>query len=572
MDFPEEFDETEIVTHFLITAPIRWGPDDAGLLWNEVLPNGEVEIRFWTPDNDADRARLEAFWQACQQVDWDDVRVHEVPATEIKRPAFTMPVAAPAPPPKAGPAPEFTEQGLIRRVPHAPAPVAESWHRIEAWMSRHCPEVIAALLPGASETEIAEFEAVIGQKLPADVRESYRIHDGLGPIPMEYYERFEDDEDINASSPEFIHSLFYEMGLHSICGRRGREAILSNWADRGGSELIYHEYSECEVFPADAIQIRDDCRGWIPLFCSDGNCFGVDLAPGPTGVVGQVINFGNDENEFKFVLATSWAQFLEDYADELEAGNFVITGEPSDYDRELLMKRPRESPICGNWRHWAEAKLSPAFQAIATAPSSEPVPAAPETDRECRAVVEGFLSAYRAWELRWLAVRPVGQLGFHSVLERADGVFRWHAYTKKDLIQRGLPVPAAVTYVETIERSGKSYSEIQEDAWLKAHLDVGPHYQPAMAERRAIFAAHTTDWAQRSQSDAFVLHDSPRFDLEEYRDALVYQCDDDTAYVWSIRGNADRRFLLKREQGAWRIERLQAQFKDNQPFRSKTLM
>jgi hypothetical protein len=36
-----------------------------------------------------------------------------------------------------------------------------------------------------------------------------------------------------------------------------------------------------------------------------------------------VINFGGDEHN-KYVLATSWGRFLEDFADELEAGNFAI--------------------------------------------------------------------------------------------------------------------------------------------------------------------------------------------------------------------------------------------------------
>ena len=48
--------------------------------------------------------------------------------------------------------------------------------------------------------------------------------------------------------------------------------------------------------------------------------------PGPSVVVGQVINFGRDQEQ-KFVLARSWAHFLEDVADELERGKFVIAGD-----------------------------------------------------------------------------------------------------------------------------------------------------------------------------------------------------------------------------------------------------
>ena len=44
-----------------------------------------------------------------------------------------------------------------------------------------------------------------------------------------------------------------------------------------------------------------------------------------------------------------------------------------------------------------------------------------------------------------------------------------------------------------------------------------------MGERRAIFARYTTAWAQRSRRDNFVLNEEPRFDPEEYRDAMVFR-------------------------------------------------
>jgi cell wall assembly regulator SMI1 len=64
-------------------------------------------------------------------------------------------------------------------------------------------------------------------------------------------------------------------------------------------------------------------RGWIPqLWDGNRNYLGIDLDPGPRGV-GPVINFGGDKHS-KYVLATSWGRFLEDFADELEARNFAI--------------------------------------------------------------------------------------------------------------------------------------------------------------------------------------------------------------------------------------------------------
>ena len=58
------------------------------------------------------------------------------------------------------------------------------------------------------------------------------------------------------------------------------------------------------------------------------------------------------------MLAASWAQFLEDFADELEAGNYVI-----DMDREFEEFFMRQPPgrLFQNYRAWLQAKLAPDF-------------------------------------------------------------------------------------------------------------------------------------------------------------------------------------------------------------------
>jgi hypothetical protein len=98
-----------------------------------------------------------------------------------------------------------------------------------------------------------------------------------------------------------------------------------------------------------------------------------------------------------------------------------------------------------------------------------------------------------------------------------------------------------------------------------------------MAERAAIYSKYLTAWAQRSQSVNFILNASPRFDPKMYEEVTVYRGDDKTAYVRSSfidtncwGGDRNWRILLKREDGAWRIERLQVASGD-QPYRSKTI-
>ena len=207
------------------------------------------------------------------------------------------------------------------------------------------------------------------------------------------------ETDLVADDPAFVITVFYDFGLDSIGNQRHAEQILGHWRlwDRfcgSEEESDVDQTRDYQVFPADAIQIRYTCRGWIPLCSQESNHLGIDLAPGPTGVVGQVINFGRDEDAAKYVLATSWAQFLEDYADELENDNFVLQGE-SGGERYLYMKYPKEgSTLFQNWRAWAETKLDPEFQAV-----GGPLPRArpgltPRSERACRGVVEGFFRGY----------------------------------------------------------------------------------------------------------------------------------------------------------------------------------
>jgi cell wall assembly regulator SMI1 len=59
-----------------------------------------------------------------------------------------------------------------------PAPVAESWRRIEAWLDEHLPAVKTTLRPGVTDEDPATFEDALGRPLPDEVRQSWKVHDG----------------------------------------------------------------------------------------------------------------------------------------------------------------------------------------------------------------------------------------------------------------------------------------------------------------------------------------------------------------------------------------------------------
>lgn len=73
---------------------------------------------------------------------------------------------------------------VLRREGEETHPVMEAvWGRIHTWLDANAPEGHGHLRPGAGAEAIRATEETIGLELPADVKASYRIHDGQGNEP-----------------------------------------------------------------------------------------------------------------------------------------------------------------------------------------------------------------------------------------------------------------------------------------------------------------------------------------------------------------------------------------------------
>jgi cell wall assembly regulator SMI1 len=211
-----------------------------------------------------------------------------------------------------------------------PPPVSHSWNRLGLWLKQNLPEVIGDLNPGATNEEIATFEEHVGQSLPPDVRESYLIHNG-----------------------QVGNTAGVVFGLPII----SLDDALRLW--RHWEEGIRQEGTSldkgCTSFPEGAIQLKYMNLGWIPLSeDGSGSHFGIDLDPGPHGTMGQVIDFGREEED-KCVLARRWGHFLADVADELERGNFLIEKHASGSEFTLMFPSVRH--FLEARREWSKAKL-----------------------------------------------------------------------------------------------------------------------------------------------------------------------------------------------------------------------
>lgn len=79
-------------------------------------------------------------------------------------------------------------------------------------------------------------------------------------------------------------------------------------------------------FPEGAIKKKYFNPNWIPiLFDNLGNYIGIDLDPDVNGTVGQVINFGRDEEEM-FVIADSLEQFFNFNLELIEKDKDLFLG------------------------------------------------------------------------------------------------------------------------------------------------------------------------------------------------------------------------------------------------------
>ncbi|MDY3557117.1 SMI1/KNR4 family protein [Gemmata sp. JC717] len=172
--------------------------------------------------------------------------------------------------------------------------VRSAWKRIERWCRTNDPQRLRELNPGASKKDLRALEAATERQLPDDLRTSLSIHNG---------------------QPLRCRSDFFIGGLRLYtCEDIARE--WSGWrcslyANRQTDDLSHR------FFPDNAIQHHYFNDGWLPLAKENGNSIAVDLAPGPTGTVGQIIDFGRDIYN-PGVIGASWGEFLYSYADLLD--------------------------------------------------------------------------------------------------------------------------------------------------------------------------------------------------------------------------------------------------------------
>lgn len=222
-----------------------------------------------------------------------------------------------------------TSKDSIPLTDLAPIPSAElSWQRIDTWIEQSYPELFDQLIEGATSNDLNDLEHDLECALPADVRESYSVHDGQEgggkPTGVFFGIVLLDLEGISEEWNVWRRAALKIEELSNRSRPQASSAASSSASLRHPPQNKHAWIERQRSCPPDAVQPVYAHPGWIPLAKDgDGNNIAVDLAPGPKGRYGQVILFGRDFDT-KFVIAPSWGDFLARFAADLESGHYYI--------------------------------------------------------------------------------------------------------------------------------------------------------------------------------------------------------------------------------------------------------
>ncbi len=187
---------------------------------------------------------------------------------------------------------------------------------IRAQLRRIAPDIANALLPPASEVQLAALESALGQPVPADLAALYRESAGLDP-------------DATANFARALSLMSVDEVLDAVKRDQNTESVAARFADQGirpvmtmGRQriVIGTDFARCQV------------------------C--VDLIPEVGGTPGQIV-FLDSEHAVALLLAPSMSEFAQEFESDLAEGRYTLAADALE-DGVQWLHATREIDVC-NW-------------------------------------------------------------------------------------------------------------------------------------------------------------------------------------------------------------------------------
>lgn len=182
---------------------------------------------------------------------------------------------------------------------------------LKSWMATHAPQVLQALNPPASDTEIAHVEQVTGLPIPESLKLFLYQHNG-------------------ESSDSWLALLGDGQQLLSC------EAIIQQyqWGQEIAASVSDPSFDTLEFWKdrvnSGVIAVKGPVKPlinhphWLPISCMNGDVFRyLDFAPAPGGHKGQVIEVDPEGCAYQ-VLAPDFETYLANYILALKGNRYTI--------------------------------------------------------------------------------------------------------------------------------------------------------------------------------------------------------------------------------------------------------
>lgn len=273
------------------------------------------------------------------------------------------------------------------------------------------------------------------------------------------------------------------------------------------------------------------------------------------------------------MLAVGSGHFLEDIADEMEAGNLAITRDADGTVGGFGRASNADQSILNFCDEWSKAKLPTEFQEV-KAIAGEPVfpgsVVTGEVARVATALVDGFIRAMHQFEIAWLNVRPINQLGYSWLDDMGPLGFGSHPLGMGPRISRVADLDyeryvsaqqgVKVDFIKTIQAiQGGSFREKAMQMAVCVNqaadrLQIGVHNDKAVREYRAILKRHCTN-RKRANDGHFIQVYPPYYDPANDRVAEARQVSNEKLLVYLEPTNGTIvRYHLLQTSDRWLID------------------